>query len=63
MRGPVLPAPVGAPVRCVCGCSRELHDHYRPGSDCGRCGASTCPGWRPPGGRLARAVRSLAARL
>jgi hypothetical protein len=28
---------------CVCGCSRETHRHYRPGTDCGSCGQERCP--------------------
>lgn len=33
-----------------CGCPRSAHEHYRPGLDCGRCGAQACSryvgGWR-----------------
>lgn len=28
---------------CVCGCPADLHEHYRPGRDCGACGPSVCP--------------------
>jgi len=31
---------------CACGCARECHEHYRPGSDCGRCGGAACPAFR-----------------
>lgn len=34
---------------CVCGHERETHEHYRPGSDCGACGAEACPAWVRPG--------------
>jgi hypothetical protein len=27
-------------MRCRCGHQRELHSHYRPGTDCSQCG---CP--------------------
>lgn len=60
MNGPLVG---GRLVVCTCGCSRELHEHLRAGSDCGRCGPQVCPGWRPPGGPVARLVRSIAARL
>jgi hypothetical protein len=33
---------------CRCGHPRTVHEHYRPGSDCGLCGDTVCPGWRPP---------------
>lgn len=29
--------------RCVCGDRRNVHSHYRPGMDCGRC---LCPAYR-----------------
>lgn len=63
MRGPLLDLAGGRVARCRCGCKRDPHDHYRAGSDCARCGPVLCPGWRPPGGVLARAIRSLASRL
>lgn len=37
--------------RCVCGCPREVHDHYRAGTDCGHCGAATCRRFVPIGMR------------
>ena len=35
------------PVLCRCGHPRAHHDHFRDGSDCGACGKTACPGWRP----------------
>jgi len=32
--------------RCSCGHARELHRHYRTGSDCGACGRDRCPSYR-----------------
>lgn len=26
-----------------CGCPEEAHEHYRAGTDCGRCGRDKCP--------------------
>lgn len=34
-------------MTCRCGHSRQVHQHYRPGSDCGACGPADCPGYRP----------------
>jgi hypothetical protein len=31
---------------CQCGHSREAHEHYRKGSDCGICGRATCASFR-----------------
>lgn len=31
---------------CSCGCPALVHEHYRAGSDCGRCGPSLCPRYR-----------------
>ena len=28
---------------CRCGHTQDVHDHYRPGSDCGSCGTQRCP--------------------
>lgn len=39
------------PQPCVCGHDRDVHDHYRPGTDCGACGKQTCPRFRAAGGR------------
>ena len=30
-----------------CCCPADHHEHYRPGTDCGRCGARRCPRYRP----------------
>ena len=35
---------------CLCGHDRSSHEHYRPGWDCGICGAVTCCDFRPEGG-------------
>jgi hypothetical protein len=32
---------------CVCGHGKAAHEHYRPGWDCGTCGAATCVDYRP----------------
>jgi hypothetical protein len=37
---------------CRCGHSRDTHQHFRSGKDCGMCGSRTCrhfrrSGWRP----------------
>ncbi|MEQ3549135.1 hypothetical protein WIS52_01520 [Pseudonocardia nematodicida] len=55
-RGPAEPATPPAPpavdpsVRtCTCGHPEEMHEHYRPGSDCGACGASACASFQPLG--------------
>ena len=43
---------------CVCGHGRTAHEHYRPGWDCGTCGAVTCCDYRSAdGGRVRRALR------
>ena len=45
---------------CVCGHGRTAHQHYRPGWDCGLCGAVTCCDYRPVGGGpLRRMLRRL----
>lgn len=38
----LVTAHVSRETTCVCGHSRETHVHYRPGSDCGACGAQGC---------------------
>ena len=42
------------------GCPEGTHGHYRPGSDCGRCGAVVC---RAYVGRFGAAVRTAAQLL
>lgn len=44
---------------CACGHARAAHEHYRPGADCGACGAVGCAGFRPAGGPIRRALRRL----
>jgi hypothetical protein len=44
---PQAPAPVGV---CVCGHEAEAHEHYRPGDDCGACGAAVCGHYTPADG-------------
>jgi hypothetical protein len=31
---------------CECGHPAEMHEHYRPGTDCGECGSALCPEFR-----------------
>jgi hypothetical protein len=38
-------------IPCRCGHAVEAHEHYRPGSDCGACGAQGCRRFRPQRGR------------
>lgn len=49
--GPELPA---AARPCRCGHAAAAHEHYRPGSDCGACGAAECIRYRPADGRVHR---------
>jgi len=43
---------------CRCGHEAEAHEHFRPGSDCGACGAQECRRFRPQGrGRWPRLRR------
>jgi hypothetical protein len=44
---PQAPAPAGV---CVCGHEAEAHEHYRPGDDCGACGAAVCGHYTPADG-------------
>jgi hypothetical protein len=45
---------------CLCGHSRASHEHYRPGWDCGICGAATCVDYRRAGcGAFRRLLRRL----
>lgn len=32
---------------CRCLHDQDSHQHYRPGTDCGACGADLCPAFRP----------------
>ena len=32
--------------QCTCGHPREMHEHYRGGSDCGHCGFDGCAQFR-----------------
>lgn len=34
-------------ARCRCGCSADVHLHYRAGTDCGHCGADSCHAYVP----------------
>lgn len=35
---------------CRCGHPEEMHEHYRPGRDCGACGPTVCPRYSPDHG-------------
>lgn len=39
---------------CACTCPRAAHEHFRAGSDCGRCGKAACPAYRPARRRARR---------
>lgn len=52
---------VDPPARCVCGHARDVHEHYRPGSDCGICGAAECAAYRHSAGLLRRMLRRMPA--
>jgi hypothetical protein len=59
---PAVPPVVAAPpvVRpCVCGHAAETHEHWRPGTDCGRCGVDVCAKYRRRGGMWRRLLRSV----
>lgn len=32
--------------RCACGHPQDMHEHYRPGTDCGACGPRGCGAFR-----------------
>jgi len=32
---------------CLCGHGWDRHAHYRSGDDCGACGKTLCPAYRP----------------
>lgn len=46
---PVAPPPPADPALrlCACGHEEDVHEHYRPGSDCGSCGSRACGSFRP----------------
>lgn len=59
-----LTPPVGLPATpdgvvdpCVCRHGRDVHEHWRRGTDCGVCGRERCAAFRPEGGRLRRLLR------
>lgn len=54
---PVPPTPRTVTDPCACGHGKDAHDHYRPGTDCGACGADTCDEFRPEGGGVRRTLR------
>jgi hypothetical protein len=39
---------------CQCGHAKEAHEHYRPGRDCGICGADVCAAYRAARGPARR---------
>ncbi|ANY05595.1 hypothetical protein [Pseudonocardia sp. HH130630-07] len=45
---PIVPASTGVRL-CACGHPEDVHEHYRPGSDCGACGARACDSFRALG--------------
>ncbi|NMI02050.1 (Fe-S)-binding protein [Pseudonocardia acidicola] len=49
----VDPRAVEGPL-CRCGHGPQAHDHYRPGSDCGICGAASCRRFVASGARTRR---------
>jgi hypothetical protein len=55
---PVIP-PKAVVEPCVCGHARDAHQHYRPGSDCGACGARDCADYRRAGGAARQMLRRL----
>ena len=44
---------------CICGHLYEAHQHYRAGTDCGTCAATTCARYRRADSLRVRAVRAL----
>jgi hypothetical protein len=52
------PPPTPTVVKpCACGHAKDAHEHYRPGSDCGACGAAECEEYRPVGGPVRKTLR------
>ena len=33
-------------ARCKCGHVKDVHEHYRAGTDCSQCGRAVCPSYR-----------------
>lgn len=54
---PAPPAQRTVVQPCACGHARATHDHYRPGTDCGACGATGCSSYRALGGPVRRTLR------
>jgi hypothetical protein len=54
---PVPPTPRTVTDPCACGHGKDAHDHYRPGTDCGACGADVCDEFRPEGGGFRKTLR------
>lgn len=48
---PTDPPPAPGTTLCRCGHDAQAHEHYRPGSDCGACGAASCARFRAQGRR------------
>jgi hypothetical protein len=46
------------PGVCLCGHPKTAHEHFRPGSDCGSCGAAVCRRYRPARRRRAAVHRT-----
>jgi hypothetical protein len=42
---------------CVCGHPKTVHEHFRDGDDCGRCGKEKCPRYRRAPIKRGAAVR------
>jgi hypothetical protein len=42
---------------CRCGHAKEAHEHYRPGRDCGICGADVCAAYQAAGESARRRLR------
>ena len=49
--------PVAVVDPCVCHHSREVHEHWRRGTDCGICGGDRCGAYRREGGALRGLLR------
>ena len=51
---PLVPVEARELGACRCGHDHAEHRHWRPGSDCGRCGSGACTAFRPSGGAWRR---------